>query len=92
MDGPCDGWPRKYNLPNEQGSCADGGQNKTECIHEDYTDCVRKSKTSSLSEMENDSESGTNIEGAVALKGESKSVSEMLSLKRQPDSQVKVSN
>ena len=37
---------------------------------------MRKSKTSSLSEMENDSESGTNIARAVALKGESKSVSE----------------
>ena len=40
-----------------------------------------KSKTSSFSEMENDSESGTNKEGDVALKGESKSISEMLSLK-----------
>lgn len=55
-------------------------------FREDYTDCVRprageKSKTSSLSEMENDSESGTNKEGDVALKGESKSISEMLSLK-----------
>lgn len=55
-------------------------------LHEDYTDCVvlragEKSKTSSWSEMENDSESGTNKEGGVVLKGESKSISEMLSLK-----------
>lgn len=55
-------------------------------FREDYPDCVwpragEKSKTSSLSEMENDSESGANKEGDVALKGESKSISEMLSLK-----------
>lgn len=55
-------------------------------LHEDYTDCVvlragEKSKTSSWSEMENNSESGTNKEGGVVLKGESKSISEMLSLK-----------
>ena len=25
MDGPYDGWPRNYNLPNEQGGWADGG-------------------------------------------------------------------
>lgn len=40
MNGPCGGWPRNYNLPNEPGGCADGGQNKTQCISVKTTQTV----------------------------------------------------